>query len=243
MTGIRKSAVLALEICVALTACGDGGSGGADGAVGTDGAVCGTYANPGVLQLTGLSPAPGSTVLNQGIVHGFVVVDAPAIFTNFTLNLGVSHTAGISSPADLKFTVTGSGSDLVYQLTVDAWAHAPGHVELEASGGYETLKGCSWVFPTPLFSYDVTPVLDASAGEAKGAIDGGAIGPYDGPRAFDAPGVLDAPISVDSSTELDVPLGLDGPASAEAPGEGDGGISVIPDATLIDAPAVDAGMD
>jgi hypothetical protein len=236
---------LIFGVCAALTACSDSGSDNADGAAGIDGGACGTHAHPGVLKLAGVSPAPGSTVVNQGIVHGFVVVNAPAVFTNFNLNYGVSHTAGLSTPADLKFSVTASasGSDLIYQLTVDRWAYAPGHVELEASGGYDTLKGCSWVFPSPLFSYDVLPVLDAGAGEAKGAIDGEAIGPYDGPTARDVPSALDAPGAVDSSSEPDVPLGLDGPSSGEASGETDGGLSAMVDATADDAPAVDAGMD
>ncbi len=134
MTGVWKRApwtTLIFGVCVALAACSDSGSGNADGAAGTDGSVCGTHAHPGVLKLTGLSPAIGSTVVNQGIVHGFVVVNAPAVFTNFGLNPGASHTAGPSTPGDLKFGVTASasGSDLIYQLTVDRWAYAPGHVE------------------------------------------------------------------------------------------------------------------
>jgi hypothetical protein len=219
MTGVLKGApraALVLGICTTLLACGDSGSGSADTAVTADGGVvCGTQANPGVLKLTGLSPAIGSTVVNQGIVHAFLVMKAPAVFTNFTLNDGASHTAGRSTPADLEFKVTLSGSDLVYQLTVDAWSHAPGHVELEASGGYATLEGCSWVFPSPLFSYDIAPMLDGGTGETT--VDG--VGPHDGTSALDAP------------DEMDVPLALEASASAEAPGA----LDVVP--------ALDAGMD
>jgi len=228
MTGVLKSApraALVLAICTTLWACGDSGSGNTDAAATADaGVVCGTRSNPGVLKLTGLSPAIGSTVANQGIVHAFLVVKAPAVFTNFTLNYGASHTAGRSTPADLEFKVTASGSDLVYQLTVDAWSHAPGHVELEASGGYATLAGCSWVFPSPLFSYDIAPVLDGGTGETT--VDGGNLGPYDGPSALDSLGLLDragtvdAPGALDAPDEMDVPLAIDVSASAEeVPGQ------------------------
>lgn len=252
MTRVSKSAAraaLVLGICVSLSACGDSGSSNADSADGGGGGVCGTHANPGVLKVNARSPALGSTVVNHAIVHGFVVVNAPAIFTNFELNYGNTHTAGLSTPANPTFQVTVSGSDLIYQLTVDGWSHAPGHVELVASGGYDTTKGCTWVFPSPLFSYDVTPALDAGAGEAKGASDGGASSPYDGESSLDGLGVLDgagtvdAPGALDAPDELDVPLALDVPSSAEVSGGADGGVSVTMDAALDSAPALDVGID
>jgi len=207
-----------------LVACGGGGSNSADSAV--DAGACGTHANPGILKLTGLTPATGTTVLNQNIVHGFVVEKAPAIFTSFSWQYGDTHTAGISTPFDPVFQVTESGNNLIYQVTIAGWSRAPGHVEIVASGGYDTSKGCSWVFPSPLFSYDVTPVLDAGvAGEGAmdGGLDHGAIGPYD------------------------VPITLDSPITVDVPGEPDGGGTVTVDATGIvtdmGASSVDASID
>jgi hypothetical protein len=87
-------------------------------------------------------------------------------------------------------------NNIVYQFTVDDWAIVPGHVELQASGGYETMEGCSWAFPTPIFSYDVAPRADFDSG-ITGAprFDGG---------AADAPSALDCP-SFDASVALDAP--------------------------------------
>ena len=171
-----KPALQALILCwisAAFMACGGSGSSSADSAVDAAGGVCGTHADPGILKITGRTPAIGASVLNQNIVHGFVVENAPAIFAAFTLWGGATHTAGLSTPFEPTFQVTVSGSNLIYQTTIDAWSHAPGHVELVASGGYDTSKGCSWVFPSPLFSYDVTPMLDAGATEVPGDPDGG----------------------------------------------------------------------
>jgi len=165
-----------------LVACGGGGSNSVDSAMDAGSGVCGTYAEPGTLKVTGRTPAIGASVLNQSIVHSFVVENAPAIFTAFTLRYGDTHTAGISTPFDPAFQVTVSGSSLIYQMTIDAWSQAPGHVEIVASGDYETLQGCSWVFPTPLFSYNVTPGLGLDAGvaaEAKSAVDGASEGAMD----------------------------------------------------------------
>jgi hypothetical protein len=233
----RRVLLLGLAAGFALAACGSASitpptnnDAGANGA-------CGTYDNPGILKLTGLSPAIGTTVVNQGIVHGFVVENAPAIFDHFTFVYGDAHSAGLPSPSDLKFQTTLSGSNLIYQLTVDAWSHAPGHVELEASNGYATSKGCNWVFPSPLFSYDITPAtLDGGAAETNGTIDSGT-GSVDG-RA-DASGALDA------TGALDVPLAFDAPATADAPAEPDAGApALIPMDTAVDGPRpADAGID
>jgi hypothetical protein len=171
-----KPALQALILCwisAAFMACGGSGSSSADSAVDAAGGVCGTHADPGILKITGRTPAIGASVLNQNIVHGFVVENAPAIFTSFTLRYSDPHTAGNSTPFEPTFQATVSGSNLIYQMTINAWSRAPGHVELVASGGYDTSKGCSWVFPSPLFSYDVTPMLDAGATEVPGDPDGG----------------------------------------------------------------------
>jgi hypothetical protein len=196
------------------------------------GVVCGTYDNPGILKVTGRSPAIGATVLNQGIVHGFVVENAPAVFTTFTLKYGATHTAGVSEPSDPKFQATVSGSNLIYQLTIDRWSHAPGHVELVTSDGYQTRAGCYWAFPSPLFSYDITPGLDGGAAEAKGSVDGGV-------SSVDGPGALDTASALDTQAEIDVPIAIDGPATAEP----DGGAPIQLDSTLDIALSLDASLD
>lgn len=189
----------------ALVACGGSNSSSLDGAIDAAAGVCGTHAEPGVLKLTGRTPAIGASVPGQTIVHGFVVENAPAIFTAFTLRYGDSHTAGVSTPFDPTFQVTVSGNNLIYQMTINAWSRIPGHVELVASGGYDTSKGCSWVFPSPLFSYDVTPGLDAGldagAAEALGDPDGGGGAPMDAAGIdTDFISVIDAP-AVDTSLD------------------------------------------
>jgi len=192
-------------MAAALAACGGGGSNNANSAVDAGG-VCGTFANPGILRSTTLSPAMGSSVVNGNVVHRFVVENAPAVFTQFTLKYGPGHTAGLSTPAEPTITVTPSGpsgSTLLYQVTVDAWSQAPGHVELVASNGYETSKKCSWIFPSPLFSYDLAPALDGGvSGEAGGATDGGGTGSVmDSPAAIDLASALDAPDEIDASVD------------------------------------------
>jgi len=85
-----------------------------------------------------------------------------------------------------------------------------------------TSKGCSWVFPSPLFSYDVTPVLDAGiAGEGsmEGTMDGGPSVPYDVPQAMDSP------------------------ITADVPGAPDDGGLIMVDTTVEGASPVDAGID
>jgi hypothetical protein len=208
----------AIPCCIAvlLGACGGGDSGGA---VDANTVVCGTHDDPGVLQVIDILPAPGSTVVNQGIAHGFTVVNAPAIFSNFTLLYGPTHTAGLSTPSDPTFQITESGSNLLYRLTVDSWSRAPSHVELRASGGYDTSKGCSWVFPSPLFSYDVTPVPAGDAGGEAGATMDGGLGPADVPvdisPMLDVPGGGDAFGAIDASGEIDVPIAVDGSATVD----------------------------
>jgi len=212
----------------ALAACGGASSNSADGAVDAENSVCGTYDSPGVLKVTGLYPTLGASVVNRGIAHGFTVVNAPAYFVNFTFLHGSTHTASLSIPSAPKILATWSGNNLTYQFTVDSWSSASGHVELRASGGYETAEGCSWVFPSPLFSYDLIPVLDGgAASETKGVVDGGAA--YDVPSAIDVSTIIDVPSTLDVPAEIDVDV--DAPELAEVLGDLDSG-TVAVDATL-----------
>ena len=214
----RMSTVLCLGI-VGVAGCQDSSSGGDGAAAGADAGVCGTYADPGKLKLAKLTPAIGASVVNQAIVHGFTVVGAPAVFTNFELRFGDSHTAGLPTPANPKFPTPVTASDLVYQLTIDSWSRAPGHVELVASTGYETSKGCWWIFPAPLFSYDVTAGPDGGlTAEAGGGLDtsGKPVdATTDGPSSLDVPDNFDlaaaeATSSFDAGTSTEAGASLDG---------------------------------
>jgi hypothetical protein len=189
-----------LMLSALLVGCGDGGGQG----VGADSAVCGTHEAPGILTLSSLKPAKDASVVNQTIVHSFTVLGAPADYRSFQLVYGDGHTAGLSTPADPKFQTTLSGSNVIYQLVIDRWAYAPGHVVLNAKGSFDTMQGCTWAFPSPLFSYDITPapgldggpVFDSkpAADAADMAIDASAIDVLSG-------GLSDLPMAVDLSSE------------------------------------------
>jgi len=199
-------------LALGLAACGGGGSSGQDAAL-ADAGLCGTYANPGILKLANLTPAPNTTVDNQAIQHGFTVLNAPAQFASFDFKYGPAHTAGRPSPENPRFQLTTVGSDVVYRLTIDAWSRSPGHVEVLASGGYATLAGCAWSFPSPLFSYDVVGGPDGGAvAEAGGPMDGGSsadggTGPIDG--TLIPVYHLDAPLKFDSEPAVDSPRRID----------------------------------
>lgn len=175
----RTRRVLLLDgliLCAAVAAgCGDSGGAGSD----SDGGVCGTLSSPGILKVARLSPAPGASVSNRNIVHSFTVVGAPAEYNTFDLIYGEGHTAGLSAPAYPKFKTTISGSDVEYQMVIEGWSHAPGHVTLNARGSFTTAQGCTWTFPAPLFSYDVTATpgidggMDGSSAEISVIADGG----------------------------------------------------------------------
>jgi hypothetical protein len=192
-------------VCVGLAACGGAATRGEDAAL-ADAGICGTHANPGILKVKNLTPALNATVNNQAIDHSFTVTSAPAQFSSFDFKYDPSHTAGLPSPPNPHFQLTTIGSDVLYHLTIDSWAH-PGHVEVLASGGYDTLAGCSWSFPSPLFSYDVVGGPDGgAASEAGGGVDG-AKSPIDGsliPVFY-----LDAPLKFDSDTVVDSPGPID----------------------------------
>ncbi|MBN2573824.1 MAG: hypothetical protein JXP73_04600 [Deltaproteobacteria bacterium] len=212
-----RSAILA--VCLsAWAACGDDTSPADGGTAAGEAGICGTHANPAVLELANLTPALGATVANHAIVHSFTVVRAPAQFNNFELRFGASHSAGLPTPEKPRFEMTVTGSDLLYQLTIHSWARSPGHVELVASGGYDTAAGCTWSFPSPLFSYDIVGAIDAGAALEAGsarpldaatdvALDSAAAS--DGGAPIDAPPVdagIDRPAPVDAGTNPDAPL-------------------------------------
>jgi hypothetical protein len=65
------------------------------------------------------------------------------------------HTAGMPNPVSLQIIPDVTGKDHIYSTTVDSWSTAPGHVELSDIKLRATESGCVFVFPSPLFSYDV----------------------------------------------------------------------------------------
>jgi hypothetical protein len=205
-----------------LAGCGDASVHSVDAAA-RDGGPCGTHANPGILKIASLAPALGATVNNQGIAHGFTVSNAPAQFSNFKLAFGSTHTAGIPTPANPTFQLTTVGSDIIYQLTIESWSRSPAHVELSADRGFDTAAGCTWEFPSPLFSYDIVGGPDGGAGVN---LDGGARWPLDvalDSTSLPVDGAVDGRSPpVDSVLDLglapDAPAGPDLPALEMGPG-------------------------
>lgn len=213
--------VLCLASCAALlVGCGDSDEGSS-----ADSGICGTASEPGVLKLSNLIPPLGGSVVNSNIVHSFTVVNAPADYHDFVLLHGDGHSAGLSTPDSPRFSTNRPdkhGPNLDYQMTVTAWSNAPGHVVLSTNGTFETTKGCRWVFPSPMFAYDVTPAPgpDAGAADTKPAVDGWRLpdAPVIDLASADAPMVYDlgseATMSVDSQVDVsagsfDLPAELD----------------------------------
>jgi hypothetical protein len=200
----RVRTVHCLTVCAALVAgCGDSGDDGA----GADSGICGTASEPGILKLTNLRPALGASVVNRDIVHSFTVVNAPADYHSFDLLHGDGHSAGLSTPDDPHFTTSRSGNNISYQMTIEGWSSAPGHAVLNARGTFQTAQGCTWAFPTPMFSYDVTSAPAADGGvalDAKQAADGA--GKADLAVADLAGETADVPLAVDLASETAAPL-------------------------------------
>lgn len=175
------TAAFLLATALASAGCGDDSS--ETTSTGTGGgasATCGTVDDPDLFTLGTVSPASGTPVDSLTVVHSFRVVDAPAAVTQIAFEIAATHTAGTPSPAQLSFTVTQEGADLVYTASPVTWANA-GHVELSVPTKYEA-EGCVYAFPSPLFSYDLAPpegTGGAGSGGAGGAGDGGAGGGTD----------------------------------------------------------------
>jgi hypothetical protein len=233
----RVPTVHCLMVCAVLMA-GCGGSD--DSGAGADSGTCGTFDNPGILKLTNRSPAIGASVVNRDIVHSFTVVNAPADYYSFDLLHGEGHSAGLSTPDNPRFRTARSGNNISYQLTIDSWSSAPGHVVLSARRSFSTSQGCTWAFPSPLFSYDVTPAPapdGGAANDAKQPLDAGAekaevasidvfggspdvaliidlasetMPPFDG-EVDAAGGAYDSMLELDAGAELvDANIGIDG---------------------------------
>jgi hypothetical protein len=118
--------------------------------------ACGTESAPVTLLLKSVVPDAGSTVPNRSILHQFTLVDPPFLVDKLKLVSLPKHTAGSYSPNPLQLTVDTQSRDHVYSMTVDAWSVAPSHVEIGAQDMLSTESGCVFVFPSPVFSYDLT---------------------------------------------------------------------------------------
>jgi hypothetical protein len=158
---MSKRSALATSLVVSLGIFGCGGNSrptNADDGHGHGASyACGTEKDPVTFVLKDVVPAAGTAVANQGILEQFTVVDSPFLFSTLTFDLLPAHTAGTSSPNPLGFTLRqAEGNDVVCSTTVDSWAMAPSHVEVGVLGILESDNGCAFVFPSPLFSYDVT---------------------------------------------------------------------------------------
>jgi hypothetical protein len=236
--GARSSPAAVLAAFALLAGCGEASVHTVDAVVAEAG-FCGTHDNPGILKLEGLAPPMGATVNNRDIVHGFTVIDAPAEFRNFELKFAPTHTAGLPSPENPRFTLTTLETGrIIYQLTIASWARSPAHVELVASAGYETAAGCTWRFPSPLFSYEIVGGPDSGVLPEPPAKQDGAL-PVDTGLDVALPPV-DAALDVvlpPSDTSLD---GLGPPVDAAM----DGGTPDVPedfDVALEAAVGLDAG--
>lgn len=118
--------------------------------------ACGTKEDPVTFVLTDVAPAAGTTVANQDIVQQFTLVDPPFILSNgLTFVFLPTHTAGTPSPLPLQIVGNTSAKNHVYSTTVTSWSTAPGHVEMGEQATHSNAHGCAFVFPSPLFSYDV----------------------------------------------------------------------------------------
>jgi hypothetical protein len=247
MTRARWSSVILGATVALLAGCGGASVHTVDAMVAEAG-FCGTHANPGILHLENLFPPQGGTVNNHNIVHGFTVTDAPAEFSHFDLRFGPTHTAGLPTPENPKFAVATVDSNVVYQLTIVSWSRSPAHVELLASAGFDTSAGCSWSFPSPLFSYNIVggpdggaPPESATQQDAGVPVDAArdvALPPADAPLVDDARPPVDAPLDGGARLPVDAPLESGAPDVPESFDLGQGEAAPGTDAPL----PVDSGI-
>ncbi len=118
------------------------------------GPSCGTTNAPDLLAITNLQPALGASVPNAAIVQTFTIAGRHLELTP-SFALGATHTAGLTAPSPVHWTISLSGADTLYTAEPVTWVTAPGHVELNPPGQLES-NGCILTLPSPMFSYDVT---------------------------------------------------------------------------------------
>ncbi len=162
---------LALTLPLLVLGCGEDST-ESTGTGGSGPGSCGTADAPDLFQLADVTPASGGAVDSLQVVHSFRVVDAPGIVQQLAFQTAASHTAGAPNPAQLSFTVTQEGADLVYTATPVTWSSA-GHVELSVPTRYD-VGGCIYAFPSPMFTYDLAPTEGSGGGGSGGSGEGGA---------------------------------------------------------------------
>jgi hypothetical protein len=134
-----------LALCFAVQGCGDDAP---------EESTCENLETPDLLNVVDVTPAEGTTVANEEIVHAFTVASASGTFSTLTFAYGTNHDAGAPDPQALKFTPMPSEGSMVYTFDPVVWEQ-PGHVELIETGEYSDGERC-YILPRPLFSYDVT---------------------------------------------------------------------------------------
>ena len=133
--------------------------------------ACGTLANPEVVTVAEVTPATGSTVPNDEIVHEVVVVNAPGLFQQFTLVLAPGkHTAGGTVQSQVSISAAVEGTNVRYTVAPITWQVAPAAVHVSIQERYQAADGCVYAFPDPLFSYAIE---EGGGGGGGGGGDGG----------------------------------------------------------------------
>lgn len=130
---------------LALTGCGEDDD---------DKASCGSPEAPLLYTVENVTPAPGSTVTNAGIVHSFAL-KGNDVLAKLTGAVAEGHTAGLPA-ATLTWSAMAGNDAVIYQAAPMSWTDAPAEVRLNLVGTYTTDDGCYYKLPAPLFSYSVT---------------------------------------------------------------------------------------
>jgi hypothetical protein len=121
---------------------------GATGCGADDSIGCGSEENPATLRIVDQIPAIGAKVASGYIDEAFTLKDAFFYLSPLEFD---SYTPSEWSEID-------SGKDIKYSRRVSSWSSAPRHVALVPLAGWKTDSGCYYKLPSPLLSYDVTPL-------------------------------------------------------------------------------------
>lgn len=175
----RDTTLISLfTLALAATACGgddEGGSGGSGAGTGSGAGQpgCGTQADPQIITLADVSPAPGMTVPRTGVVHRFTTTDAPGFVEMFTFGFGQANTAGLPLQGSFSFTVVDNLDGTVTYESAPVDFPMAGNVEFSVQEVYQFPGGCFYAFPNPLFSYSVTDGTGGAGGMGGGGGMGG----------------------------------------------------------------------
>ena len=129
---------------------------GASACGGSDERTCGTAQSPVAIEVKDVSPAVNASVANSAIVQTFTLVGQHLHIDPNNLVLPAAHTAGLTIPTQVAWSISLIGADTVYTSEPFSWQKAPAHVEIESAGAMETPDHCALALPKQLFKYDVT---------------------------------------------------------------------------------------